>query len=77
MENEQEKTSAENNSNHPKPTDDVQMNIETVIPSTEKEVKTENDAEESNGEQTETGSDNQQEENQSDDGNVETVTPEA
>jgi len=77
MENEQEKTSAENKSNHPKPTDDVQMNIETVIPSTEKEVKTENDAEESNGEQTKTGSDNQQEENQSDDGNVETVTPEA
>ncbi|WP_412467762.1 hypothetical protein [Pedobacter sp. KLB.chiD] len=38
MENEENKKDTKQNSNHPKPTDDVQLEIETVIPSTEKET---------------------------------------
>jgi hypothetical protein len=38
MENEKHKRETTQNSDHPKPTDDVQLEIETVIPSTEKET---------------------------------------
>ncbi|MBT2564205.1 hypothetical protein J7E50_16270 [Pedobacter sp. ISL-68] len=38
MENEENKKGAMQGNNHPKPTDDVQLEIETVIPSTEKET---------------------------------------
>ena len=40
MENEENKTGTISGTNHPKPTDDVQLEIETVIPSTEKETET-------------------------------------
>lgn len=38
MENEENKNEAAKGNDHPKPTDDVQLEIETVIPSTEKET---------------------------------------
>jgi len=38
MENEENKKEAAQGTDHPKPTDDVQLEIETVIPSTEKET---------------------------------------
>ncbi|TBO41180.1 hypothetical protein [Pedobacter kyonggii] len=38
MENEENKKEAAKGNDHPKPTDDVQLEIETVIPSTEKET---------------------------------------
>jgi hypothetical protein len=38
MENEESKTGALKGNNHPKPTDDVRLEIETVTPSTEKET---------------------------------------
>ncbi|WP_431292417.1 hypothetical protein [Pedobacter sp. P26] len=38
MENEENKTGALKGNSHPKPTDDVQLEIETVTPSTEKET---------------------------------------
>lgn len=38
MENKENKKETTQNSNHPKPTDDVQLEIETVTPSTEKET---------------------------------------
>lgn len=38
MENEESKKQTTPNSDHPKPTDDIQLDIETVIPSTEKET---------------------------------------
>ena len=37
MENEKDKTTEENTNIQPKPTDDVQMDIETVVPSAHKE----------------------------------------
>nr|WP_315422302.1 hypothetical protein [uncultured Pedobacter sp.] len=39
MENEENKTGTTSGTNHPKPTDDVQLEIETVTPSTEKETE--------------------------------------
>lgn len=38
MENEENKKEVTQSNNHPKPTDDVQLEIETVTPSTEKET---------------------------------------
>jgi len=38
MENEENKKEVAKGNDHPKPTDDVQLEIETVIPSTEKET---------------------------------------
>ena len=44
MENEENKTGTTSGTNHPKPTDDVQLEIETVTPSTEKETEKPSDA---------------------------------
>ncbi len=38
MENEENKKEVKQGNDHPKPTDDVQLEIETVTPSTEKET---------------------------------------
>jgi hypothetical protein len=39
MKNEENKKEVAQGNDHPKPTDDVQLEIETVIPSTEKETE--------------------------------------
>jgi len=75
MENEQEKTTKENTGNHPKPTDDVQLDIETVTPSTEKEIKPEDDAEEK--EQSKTNNGGPEDKGESNDDKIETITPTA
>jgi len=83
MENEENKTETTSGTNHPKPTDDVQLEIETVIPSTEKETekpdepaqKTEEvkneekaDTAEQPAEESKTGKDDKQDD-------IETITP--
>ncbi|MEH3115500.1 hypothetical protein [Pedobacter terrae] len=50
MENEENKKETTPNSDHPKPTDDVQLEIETVIPSTEKEAPQPDEPGQKNGE---------------------------
>jgi len=50
MENEENKKETIPGNDHPKPTDDVQLEIETVIPSTEKETAQPGEAAEKTGE---------------------------
>jgi len=75
MENKQEKTPKENTGNHPKPNDDVQLDIETVTPSTEKEVKTEDHVEENKSEHTKGDVDDEKDKGGDHQDGIETVTP--
>ncbi|WP_025144615.1 hypothetical protein [Pedobacter jeongneungensis] len=75
MENEQEKTPQENTGNHPKPTDDVQLDIETVTPSTEKEVKDEDHVEENKNEDAKADVDGKEDKGENNQDEIETITP--